>query len=94
MSIKGKVRSTEIASELGVSEVTIRSDLSELEREGLLKRVHGGAIQTKLQRYDPEFQEKAVQLQMPLHFLNAEQYTKFLQEINADLKVQWEKNPW
>ena len=43
---------------------------------------------------DPEFQEKAVQLQMPLHFLNAEQYTKFLQEINADLKVQWEKNPW
>lgn len=43
---------------------------------------------------DPEFQEKAVQLQMPLHFLNAEHYTKFLQEINADLKVQWEKNPW
>jgi DeoR family fructose operon transcriptional repressor len=32
------------AEECGVSEMTIRRDLSELEREGLLKRVRGGAV--------------------------------------------------
>ncbi len=34
----------ELAQELSVSSVTIRQDLTLLEREGLLKRVHGGAI--------------------------------------------------
>ncbi len=43
---------------MGVSEVTLRSDISKLEREGLLKRVHGGAIRIRVQRYDPEFQEQ------------------------------------
>ena len=32
------------AEECGVSEMTIRRDLTELEREGLLKRVRGGAV--------------------------------------------------
>lgn len=34
----------EIAAELDVSESTIRRDLTELENQGKLKRVHGGAI--------------------------------------------------
>ena len=33
-----------LAEELGVSTVTIRQDLNFLESEGLLKRVHGGAV--------------------------------------------------
>jgi DeoR/GlpR family transcriptional regulator of sugar metabolism len=33
-----------LAEKLGVSSVTIRQDLNFLENEGLLKRVHGGAI--------------------------------------------------
>ncbi len=33
-----------LAEELGVSTVTIRQDLTFLESEGLLKRVHGGAV--------------------------------------------------
>jgi DeoR/GlpR family transcriptional regulator of sugar metabolism len=35
----------ELSLELKVSEVTIRKDLSFLEKEGLLKRTHGGAVQ-------------------------------------------------
>ncbi len=38
------VHVAEVASELGVSEMTIRRDLIELEREGMLVRTHGGAI--------------------------------------------------
>lgn len=41
---RGFVRVTDAAEELGVSDVTIRGDLSELERRGLLTRVHGGAM--------------------------------------------------
>lgn len=38
------VHVADMASELGVSEMTIRRDLVELEREGMLVRTHGGAI--------------------------------------------------
>ena len=34
----------ELSKKLDVSSVTIRQDLNFLEAEGLLKRVHGGAV--------------------------------------------------
>ncbi|MCK0196099.1 DeoR/GlpR family DNA-binding transcription regulator [Ancylobacter sp. 6x-1] len=40
----GSVSVTAIAGELGVSDMTIRRDLVELEREGRLVRIHGGAV--------------------------------------------------
>ena len=41
---KGKVRVAELSRELGCSEVTIRSDIKNMEIEGLLQRTHGGAV--------------------------------------------------
>ena len=38
------LRVTELAKALSVSEGTIRNDLNALEKEGVLERVHGGAI--------------------------------------------------
>jgi len=40
----GQVVAKSISRELGVSEDTIRRDLRELAQEGLLQRVHGGAL--------------------------------------------------
>jgi DeoR/GlpR family transcriptional regulator of sugar metabolism len=40
----GRLVATELAQELGVSEDTIRRDLRDLAAEGLLMRVHGGAL--------------------------------------------------
>ncbi len=40
----GEVRVRELAHLLGVSEVTVRSDLEQMERKGLLKRLRGGAV--------------------------------------------------
>ena len=37
---------TELAAEVGTSESTIRRDVTELERRGQLKRIHGGAMRT------------------------------------------------
>jgi DeoR/GlpR family transcriptional regulator of sugar metabolism len=42
----GQIVATQISAELGVSEDTIRRDLRELAKEGLLQRVHGGALPT------------------------------------------------
>ncbi|MBO4594774.1 MAG: DeoR/GlpR transcriptional regulator [Clostridia bacterium] len=41
----GQVRVSKLSEELYFSEMTIRRDLKYMEKEGLLKRVHGGAIE-------------------------------------------------
>ncbi|MFT4102076.1 MAG: DeoR/GlpR family DNA-binding transcription regulator [Burkholderiaceae bacterium] len=40
----GQVSASALSADLGVSEDTIRRDLRDLAREGLLQRVHGGAL--------------------------------------------------
>ena len=40
---KGRASVGEMSTKLGVSEVTIRHDLNKLEKEGFIRRVHGGA---------------------------------------------------
>jgi DeoR family transcriptional regulator, aga operon transcriptional repressor len=44
LTTRGFVRVADASLELGVSEVTVRADLSALEREGRAIRVHGGAM--------------------------------------------------
>ena len=45
---KGRVTVSELAKTLFVSEMTIRRDLSELEKNGVLKRYRGGAVLTAM----------------------------------------------
>lgn len=40
----GSVRVTELSRFFSISEVTIRTDLADMENKGLLTRVHGGAV--------------------------------------------------
>ena len=44
VNVRGRVRLAELVELFGVSEPTIRKDLTTLEERGLLKRTHGGAI--------------------------------------------------
>ena len=44
LSERGSVSVSELALTTGVSEVTMRQDLNQLEKEGLLRRVHGSAV--------------------------------------------------
>lgn len=46
---------SELSSELGVSESTIRRDLDKLEKDGVLERTHGGALLSKKMRVEPTF---------------------------------------
>lgn len=42
----GVVRVADLSKSLGVTVVTVRRDIAQLEQEGLLTRVHGGAVAT------------------------------------------------
>lgn len=44
---RGALETVPVARQLGVSEMTIRRDLADLERRGLVRRVHGGAQTTR-----------------------------------------------
>jgi DeoR/GlpR family transcriptional regulator of sugar metabolism len=44
LNLGGSISVTDIAQEFGISDMTVRRDLAELERDGLLERVHGGAV--------------------------------------------------
>jgi DeoR/GlpR family transcriptional regulator of sugar metabolism len=44
LNVTGSVTVAEVVRDFGVSDMTARRDLSELERGGLLERVHGGAV--------------------------------------------------
>src|SRR5215211_1190117 len=54
MSTRDRSSVGELSLMLGVSEVTVRKDLDQLEAQGLLTRVHGGAVVSgrgRLERY-------------------------------------------
>lgn len=46
----GRLSVADLAEELGVSSETVRRDLAVLERHGLARRVHGGAVQARTVR--------------------------------------------
>ncbi|HXZ14489.1 MAG TPA: DeoR/GlpR family DNA-binding transcription regulator [Roseiarcus sp.] len=55
ISAEDPISVANLAETLGVSEMTIRRDLADLEREGLVKRVHGGAISSFGRSYEPPY---------------------------------------
>lgn len=55
---KNKVKSNELAIELNVSEDTIRRDLNQLSHNGLILKVHGGALSTHQNIY--QFNESSI----------------------------------
>ena len=50
-----RLQIAELSAELGVSAMTIRRDLEALAREGLLRRVRGGAVSAISASYQPPF---------------------------------------
>lgn len=55
----GRVSVSDLSARAGVSEMTIRRDLEALEQAGALSRVHGGAVPSQSQSYEPPFAARA-----------------------------------
>jgi DeoR family transcriptional regulator, aga operon transcriptional repressor len=60
----GLVTVESLSVELGVSVVTIRRDLDQLERDGLLQRTHGGAVSIEPLFYEPFKNDRSFQAQV------------------------------
>jgi DeoR/GlpR family transcriptional regulator of sugar metabolism len=55
---QGAVTITELVQAFGVSAMTVRRDLEQLEQQGVLRRTHGGAIARVPQAPDPSFTQR------------------------------------
>jgi DeoR family transcriptional regulator, fructose operon transcriptional repressor len=60
---RGSVTVVELAERLNVSMMTIRRDLVELEKEGAIRRVHGGAVSARGRSYEPLYPIRASVMQ-------------------------------
>jgi DeoR family fructose operon transcriptional repressor len=56
---KGSVKISALMKTFAASESTIRRDLEELERQGLVKRVHGGAVLLQHMALEPSNKDKS-----------------------------------
>ncbi|MGO4213494.1 DeoR/GlpR family DNA-binding transcription regulator [Terriglobus sp. 2YAB30_2] len=54
----GRVRVQDLAQRFSTTSVTIRNDLNELQKRGLLQRSHGGALKPDSRLYESPFQDR------------------------------------
>jgi DeoR/GlpR family transcriptional regulator of sugar metabolism len=76
---QGKAKVEVLAERLNVSEVTIRKDLTKLEEQGLLERVHGSAVISQRSRFNIAFLER-LRLQAPAKSSIAQAALSYIQE--------------
>jgi len=61
LNARGSVRTAEVATELGVTEETVRRDFERLETGGQLVRTHGGALRLEVSRRECPMLERMAQ---------------------------------
>lgn len=61
LAANGEVTVADLCKRFETSEMTIRRDLAEMDRIGLLRRVHGGAISAEGRAYEPPFSLRSIQ---------------------------------
>ena len=61
---QGSVEITDLVNRFNVVEMTVRRDFDLLERKGLLRRVHGGAVSDRGRSYEPPFLTRTIAHEM------------------------------
>jgi DeoR/GlpR family transcriptional regulator of sugar metabolism len=61
MQRDGEIQVRQLAAELGCSEMTVRRDLDVLEHDGVVRRVHGGAVRVQLRRDELPYAARALE---------------------------------
>lgn len=57
---RGAVRVADLVTDLDVSDMTVRRDIAELAERGLVRRVHGGAVDARPTAHEPGFRAKSL----------------------------------
>lgn len=60
---KGRISIPEICEMFRISDMTARRDLNEMDRLGLLRRIHGGAVANLGRSYEPPYQMRSMKNQ-------------------------------
>jgi DeoR/GlpR family transcriptional regulator of sugar metabolism len=60
---KGRISIPDICKMFGISDMTARRDLNEMDRLGLLRRIHGGAVAHFGRSYEPPYQMRSTKNQ-------------------------------
>lgn len=56
---KGRISIPDMCKLFGISDMTARRDLNEMDRLGLLRRIHGGAVANLGRSYEPPYQMRS-----------------------------------
>jgi DeoR/GlpR family transcriptional regulator of sugar metabolism len=75
---KGAVRVADLTDLLAVSDMTIRRDLEQLSRDGVARKVHGGAVLATQVSFEPGFAAKS-QLAQPAKHAIAQQAARLIE---------------
>src|SRR3954466_7712719 len=75
---KGAVRVADLTDLLAVSDMTIRRDLEQLPKEGVARKVHGGAVLARRVAFEPGFAAKS-QLAQPAKQAIAQRAAQLIQ---------------
>jgi DNA-binding LacI/PurR family transcriptional regulator len=87
VELRGSVRCTEAAQHLGVSEVTIRRDITELVQAGRVARVYGGAIAVGSRR-GPQAAKALVGLVVPSTTAHFPQVVRGMEALAPTLRAR------
>jgi DeoR/GlpR family transcriptional regulator of sugar metabolism len=55
VQVRGKVTTADLSRHFGVSEMTVRRDIAQLDQDGALRRIHGGAARSESGSFEPPF---------------------------------------
>ncbi|WP_300342162.1 DeoR/GlpR family DNA-binding transcription regulator [Nesterenkonia sp.] len=69
---RGSVRVADLVEEFGVSDMTVRRDLDVLASQGVLSKVHGGAVPAARRSEEPGFAAKATRMEREKDAIAAE----------------------
>lgn len=88
LELRECIRASEIAEQLGVSQVTIRRDIAELHAEGLLVRVHGGALAVKSAARKPAAAKTLVGVLVPSTTAYYPEIVRGMETVAAGLRAR------
>lgn len=64
LKINNMMSVSELSEILGTSKMTIRRDLENFQQHGIIEKVHGGAILSKIESEQPSFQERVAEFDL------------------------------
>ncbi|NEE03588.1 LacI family DNA-binding transcriptional regulator [Phytoactinopolyspora halotolerans] len=88
LELHESIRASDVAEELGVSQVTIRRDIAKLDADGLLAQVHGGALAVRSAARKPAAARTLVGVVVPSATVYYPEIVRGMETVAAALRTR------